>query len=434
MSRWLGPLNSFGYFALNRIISDMYSALHRSLGEKPGPMTSEMIDRAIIQQVEESRGLDYKAVPDEARNIKSGDVAKDVAAMANTGGGIIVYGVSEDGNGRPQKRISVTSRVENEDSYSRYYLQAVTDRIHPPVFGVEVYFVGDEDNRVLIVEVPESRDLPHLIESADSKHRRCFAVPVRNGAATRFQTESEIARMYRDRISYAEDSRRKLRELFEETADLGDEAGVWCVGVGIPRYSSLRPAPDNDAVWKIAYAAREGRRKYNYAGAPSALSATMRSARRGLRKWQFSEILEDSTSIESYVGLHDNGAVQTLRNVRDDCVEPNEVLGAWAEWSITDTILAAQQQAIHTGVGDYDFMLGLVWSDGSEKYLSYRGSSGSLLLPTPIMLKKFKPITTSFDVLMPPADLDAHVYGVATDYVNQCGYSEPQEIKEKYEK
>lgn len=82
----------------------------------------------------------------------------------------------------------MASKGENEDSYSRYYLQAVTDRIYPPVFGVELYFVGDEENRVLVVEIPESRDIPHLIESADSKHRRYFPVPVRIGAATRFQT------------------------------------------------------------------------------------------------------------------------------------------------------------------------------------------------------------------------------------------------------
>lgn len=107
LSRWLDPLNSFGYFALIRIISNMYSALHRSFGEKLGPITSEMIDRAIVQQVEESRGLDYKAVPDEAKNIKGGDVAKDVAAMANTGGGVILYGVSEDGDGCPKNCLSL---------------------------------------------------------------------------------------------------------------------------------------------------------------------------------------------------------------------------------------------------------------------------------------------------------------------------------------
>lgn len=410
----------------------MYTALHRSLGQKPGPITSEMIDLAISQQVEESRGLDYKAMPDNAREIKNGDVAKDVAAMANTGGGVIVYGVSEDGNGRPKARLSVADRVGNEDSYSRYYIQAVTDRIFPPVFGVELNFLGDGDNRVLVVEVPESRDVPHLIESADSKHRRYFAVPVRAGASTRYQTESEIARMYRDRISYADDSRRKLEELFEETTILGDESGVWCVGVGIPRYTSLRPAPDQDEVLKIAHSAREGRRKYNYAGAPSALSSTFHSPRRGLRKWQFSEMRRDSTSLESYVGLHDNGAVQTLRDVRIGPSEPNEVLGVWAEWSIADTVLAAQQQALRTGVGDYDFIFGLVWYDKEEKYLSYRNSPGNFFLPTPARLKNFKPIAASFDVLMPDAELDAHVYGVATDYVNQAGYSYPQEIKEKY--
>lgn len=281
----------------------MYTVLHRSLGASPGRITSDLIDKAIDHGVGEARGLDYKAKPDDPKNIKKGDVAKDVAAMANTGGGVIIYGVAENGEGYPTKRISVTDVVGNEDTYARSYLQATTDRIFPPVFGIEPYFVGNDDGRALVVEVPESRDIPHLVESVEEKGRRYFAVPVRVGASTRFQTEPEIARMYRDRFSAASDSQRHIEELFADTVNQGDDNGVWCVGVGIPRYKSLRPAPTENEVSTIAYKAREGRRKYGYDGASSPLSAALKAARRGLRKWQFSSNRPNTSELGYYLGL-----------------------------------------------------------------------------------------------------------------------------------
>ncbi|MHA6527616.1 AlbA family DNA-binding domain-containing protein [Corynebacterium pyruviciproducens] len=411
----------------------MYTALHRSLGVKPGRITSEMIDEAIIQKVEESRGLDYKAKPNASGEIRSGDVAKDVAAMANTGGGVIIYGVAEDGEGKPKKRLDVSPIVENEDSYSRSYLQTTTDRIFPPVFGIELYFLGGEGNKVMIVEIPESRDVPHLVEPEKQKGKRFFSVPVRSGASTRFQTEPEIARMYRDRFTNAIDSRHELEGLFDETTELGDQTSVRCVGVGIPRYKSLRPAPTMKEALDIARAAHEGRHRYGYSNASSALSTVYGGARRGLRKWQFSSTTEMTKgALASFIGLHDSGAVQTLRDTRDPYLKSDEVLGDWAEYSILDTVLVAQHQALHTGVGEYDFMFGLVWNDGHEKYLSYETTPGFALLPDPIRFRKYKPITASLNVLAPREEVDELVYTIATDYVNQAGYLHPKFIKEKY--
>jgi Schlafen, AlbA_2 len=72
------------------------TALHRLLGLPPGSLTSEMVDDAIAQGTAEGTDLDFKVELPPASNLPQTDFPKDVAAMANSGGGTIVYGIEED--------------------------------------------------------------------------------------------------------------------------------------------------------------------------------------------------------------------------------------------------------------------------------------------------------------------------------------------------
>lgn len=67
-------------------------------------MSSELWDEARVQtyidnRIEESLNLDYKG-PDSLQHNdpKRREITKDVSAMANSDGGIIIYGVAEDPN------------------------------------------------------------------------------------------------------------------------------------------------------------------------------------------------------------------------------------------------------------------------------------------------------------------------------------------------
>lgn len=54
-----------------------------------------MIDEAVAQGIVETDDLDWKREVPPAKGIASTDFPKDVAAMANSGGGVIVYGIAE---------------------------------------------------------------------------------------------------------------------------------------------------------------------------------------------------------------------------------------------------------------------------------------------------------------------------------------------------
>jgi hypothetical protein len=71
-----------------------FPALHRLLGWRAGPLTNDMLDVAIVGGVRETDDLDWKSELPEAKDPSQSDVVKDVAAMANSGG-MIVVGIKE---------------------------------------------------------------------------------------------------------------------------------------------------------------------------------------------------------------------------------------------------------------------------------------------------------------------------------------------------
>jgi predicted HTH transcriptional regulator len=93
----------------------IFTALHRALGVAPGPLTDELLDAAVSSGVMETTDLDWKSELPPAKGLPQTDFPKDVAAMANSGGGVIVFGVRES-----QK--AATERVdvgEFDEAYER---------------------------------------------------------------------------------------------------------------------------------------------------------------------------------------------------------------------------------------------------------------------------------------------------------------------------
>src|ERR1700745_2669393 len=92
-----------------------FTALHRALGAAPGPLTNDLLDAAVAEGVAETNNLDWKSELPPARHLAQTDFPKDVAAMANSGGGLIVYGVRES-----QKAATVRADVgEFDEAHER---------------------------------------------------------------------------------------------------------------------------------------------------------------------------------------------------------------------------------------------------------------------------------------------------------------------------
>lgn len=204
----------------------MWSRIHAELGLSPTPLTHAVVVRAVESGMAEADDLDWKqALPPEVEK-KRWDVAKDVAAMANTRGGLIVYGVREAN----ERAVEVTGVPNGERD--RQALRSFANRyVRPLVDGLLVEALDGEDGApgLIAMFVPPSPDAPHVIGEKNE-----MGVPYRYGTDTNWMSESQLERAYRDRFSRLSDDRAALSGLID---GLVAEIAPWGIWVAV----SARP-------------------------------------------------------------------------------------------------------------------------------------------------------------------------------------------------
>jgi schlafen family protein len=192
----------------------------------------DILDAAVAAGAAEMNDLDWKSELPPAKGLPQTDLPKDVAAMANSGGGVIVFGVRES-----QKVATERADVGDlDEAYERSMRSAAITAISPPVFGLNVHRLGAEGNRAVVVEVPASIDGPHLIYRKDY-----FGAPVRNDSGTVWMKERQIEAMYRARFDERRHASEALDALFSE-ASTGRDRGkrAWLIAVAHPRIPRFR--------------------------------------------------------------------------------------------------------------------------------------------------------------------------------------------------
>ena len=227
-----------------------WTPLHAALGENSSDFTFAMVERAVDERVEETTDLDWKdrlplASSSESpttaeKQQKAEELAKDVAAMANSGGGMIVYGVDETTIEGRQAAGALRPVGEVTSDSIRDIRRAANNLIYPPVSGLDFYPLHPEDDRaegVLALLVPDSQDAPHLVHPKTQKD--WFQAPWRDGPHTRFMGERQLADAYRRREQGRREHESELSDLYEGFltavgATQASDGPVWTVAVARP--------------------------------------------------------------------------------------------------------------------------------------------------------------------------------------------------------
>ena len=141
----------------------------------------QKIRRLIDEGVEESLGLEYKSAGAFGRqNNKKNEITKDVSSMANSSGGIIIYGVKEfDG---PEKR-HLPEKIDpiSSTEYSKEWLEQIISNIQPRIDAIVIHPIRLNDSENLacyVVEIPEGKT---AYQAQDYKYYRRYnfeAVPM----------------------------------------------------------------------------------------------------------------------------------------------------------------------------------------------------------------------------------------------------------------
>ncbi len=149
--------------------------------------TEEDLNNLIMNKIEENTNLEYKN-PDALNDKK--EIAKDISAMANSNGGIIIYGLCEDN--KDNKPISI-KWIENHQQKER--IEQILQTNVTPKIDVKmnlVYKTNDTSKFALLVNVPKSEIAPHQDHS--DRNKRIYWR--RNGFTTREMEHYEIEDLF----------------------------------------------------------------------------------------------------------------------------------------------------------------------------------------------------------------------------------------------
>lgn len=166
------------------------------LGVRIDDVEARHLQALVTQRVPETFDLEYKAELYGSSESDKRSLATDVAALANTDGGLLVLGVVED----DQARAAQASGVSIAESECRRIFQVIGSQVVPlPVFDVlPVEDPATPGDGFLLVAVARSPLGPHAVLVNEG-----LRYPRRNGAVIRCLSEPEVATAYRQRFAEA---------------------------------------------------------------------------------------------------------------------------------------------------------------------------------------------------------------------------------------
>ncbi|MCG7277143.1 ATP-binding protein [Corynebacterium singulare] len=339
--------------------------------------------------------------------------------MANTGGGVIVYGIRESSENKDQAGTR-SSAGSTGPEFEQAVLQLAYGSIAPPLNGLEFHRVDEgRENNALVLVVPASRQAPHMY-FVEKKDKRTLAVPVRNGAYSEWLTEPEIARLYRQRFEAQGRADEQLQVLFERTIQLRADEGYWMAGVAYPASSVIGFKREAVAIRKVALAAKDHAIRRQYDGGITPLTASYQSCRRGFRSWRFAED-RDRERPETYVEFHDDGAISVLCRL-DEAVAGSGTssISSYRLAVVAGDLLALMAEYSQlTGVREYDVRIGMEWT-GARSLEIIAPKDIRFFDEKPLPITHFIPVTVTVDVSDPETLLDS-ARSLALDCLNQAG-------------
>jgi hypothetical protein len=167
--------------------------LEQLFGAQLDAVTHDQVLSLVTNSVSESYDLDFKGALYGTSDKAKRDLGSDVAAMANTAGGVVVLGVEDDDQGRAAR----APGVELDDAERRRIRQIVVSQVSPlPVFDtVPVEDPHTPGRGFILLAMPRSVMAPHAVIVNES-----LRFPRRNGTTTTYLTEPQVAAEYRARF------------------------------------------------------------------------------------------------------------------------------------------------------------------------------------------------------------------------------------------
>jgi hypothetical protein len=190
--------------------------LHRltsRLGAELTELTPAHLQALCDVRMQEDADLDFKSEDSYTTSGPDGldELAKDVTALANARGGLIIIGINEDSQGCAE---SLSEVAVSDKKIGQMYngLRARVVPYLPDIWISNLETAAGSGNGYVLIAVPGSAIAPHAVRMTS---RPQYSFARRLGRTTAWLEESEIAALYRDRFRLAEEHRDKVLKVLE---------------------------------------------------------------------------------------------------------------------------------------------------------------------------------------------------------------------------
>jgi hypothetical protein len=194
------------------------------LGAPVDELTAAHIKSLVDAKVGESFDLDFKSELYGTTDSQKRDLAGDVAAMANTAGGVIILGVEEDDQARASgvalsddERLRMSQIIGTLSPMPRFEINDVPSKLE------------DRSHGWYVIAVPRSVMAPHAVPVNHG-----WRYPRRNDTGTRYLAEPEIAAAYRTRDLGGEGQNRRLSGIERDLRARLDPEVTWLTVSVVP--------------------------------------------------------------------------------------------------------------------------------------------------------------------------------------------------------
>lgn len=397
----------------------LFTPLHRYLGEPAGPLTEDMVDDAIRRGVSETDDLDWKAKLPAQRDLMRSDLAKDMAAMANSGGGMLVFGVKEEER-------AATGRVdagEIDEGFERSLRKMAYSAISPPVTGFAIYSLGEQGARIVALVIPDSAEAPHLVF-----RDQAFSAPIRNDSDTEWMREREIEAAYRARFSAFADATIRSNELYDECQRAyASQGAAVIIAVAQPRHAQrpvVRERGTLAGYVNDAWASTEhwtGGRSYQLLSHLDGYNPQT-----GFRRWILPWNGKDDTKY-SHAAVHNDGAMSMAWRIGAQRSGPgtldpsNDVTSQGIEVFVANFLALLRAVAETGSSGDMLVQLGIEWSGKAALFCNDVDHRGDRMSRSGVFGSRFSRVRVVVDTRAPDDDFYAQVRAFAEDCVAQFG-------------
>lgn len=167
------------------------------------------LERLVAGAAREEQDLEYKRELYGNTDKEKKDLAGDVAALANTVGGLLILGIQEN-NGAAAGLMPVQLSDQEEVRIRQVVASLVVP--YPQVTVHRILSSTAQDQGYYLIEVPRSPLAPHAVRV----NNEALRYPKRNGSSIRWLAESEIADAYRNRFTMAQQQVERLEVIRRE--------------------------------------------------------------------------------------------------------------------------------------------------------------------------------------------------------------------------